>query len=46
MMDKFWDLLFSPDFNYPTLEQYPYAQVMYEEYQKKLVESIDFVSAS
>lgn len=114
MMDKFWDLLFSPDFNYPTLEQdamnivfrykilfhkqilwnsfpitdlsdipnsefpkivnktrivhwlsaqkawlpeyeqywktvseqYPYAQVMYEEYQKRLVESIDFVSVS
>ncbi|WP_155243712.1 hypothetical protein [Butyrivibrio fibrisolvens] len=27
-------------------EQYPYAQVMYEEYQKRLVESIDFVSVS
>ncbi|WP_027204495.1 glycosyltransferase family 8 protein [Butyrivibrio fibrisolvens] len=27
-------------------EQYPYAKIMYEEYQKRLVESVDFVSGS
>lgn len=112
MIDKFWSLLFSPDFNYPTLEQdamnivfrykiylvkqeiwnsfpisdfsgvpeiefdkivdrtrivhwlsaqkawlpeyeaywqmcgeeYPYAKIMFDEYKKRLNESVDFVS--